>query len=200
MLGHTARAALCRVLERVEGGRLELVEDGRRRAFGDPDAELGATVQIKDPRAWAAPLHGSVGVGRSYMEGLWDCDDLVSLFRIGARNMPRLDVWRRRAHPLVGTAQRLARRIPRNSLAGARRNIAAHYDLGNRLFEHYLDPRMQYSCAYFESPGDGLEAAQLAKIERICERLRLRSGDHLLEIGAAGVGSRSTPPASTAAA
>jgi cyclopropane-fatty-acyl-phospholipid synthase len=183
MFSTTARIGLSRVLRRIRGGRLEVVEAGRARVFGQPDAELRATVHVNDARAWPALLHGSVGAGRSYADGWWDCDDLVSLFRIGARNMPRLDVWRRRVHPVAGRVQRLAGRIPRNTRAGARRNIAAHYDLGNRLFELYLDPRMQYSCAYFPHPGASLEEAQLAKIERVCQRLRLRPSDHLLEIG-----------------
>jgi cyclopropane-fatty-acyl-phospholipid synthase len=183
MIEPAARVAFCRVFDRIRDGRLEVVERGRSRAFGDPEAQLHATVRVSDPRAWSALLHGSVGVGRSYMDGWWDSDDLVSLFRIGARNMPRLDVWRRRVHPIVGPARRLAARIPRNTPAGARRNVAAHYDLGNSLFEAYLDQRMQYSCAYFPHPDATLEEAQLHKLERICRRLRLGPADHLLEIG-----------------
>ncbi|MEK6276414.1 MAG: cyclopropane-fatty-acyl-phospholipid synthase family protein [Actinomycetota bacterium] len=183
MIERAARAGLNHVFDRIGGGRLEVVEAGRARVFGEPEAELQATVRVNNARAWLALLHGSVGVGRSYSDGWWDCDDLVSLFRIGARNMPRLDVWRRRIHPVTGRAQRLAGRIPRNTRAGARSNVAAHYDLGNDLFELYLDPRMQYSCAYFPYPGATLEQAQLAKLERLCEGLQLRPDDHLLEIG-----------------
>lgn len=181
--GRPARLAAHRVFNRIEGGRLEVVEGGRACVFGQPDADLRAVLRVNDARFWPTLVHGSVGAGRSYVDGWWDCDDLVSLCRIGARNMPRIDAWRRRIHPLSGRVQRLSRRIPRNTRAGARDNIAAHYDLGNELFELYLDPRMQYSCAYFPYPGATLEEAQLAKLERICQRLRLGPGDHLLEIG-----------------
>jgi cyclopropane-fatty-acyl-phospholipid synthase len=183
MIEAPARLAAQRVFDRLRDGRLEVIEAGASRVFGDPGADLRATVEVRDPRSWSALLHGSVGAGRSYIDGWWDCDDLVSLFRIGARNMPRLDVWRRRIHPIMGRIQRLAGLIPRNTRSGARDNVAAHYDLGNDLFELYLDQRMQYSCAWFPYPRATLEQAQLAKLERICQRLRLRPDHHLLEIG-----------------
>src|SRR5436853_6081480 len=78
---------------------------------------------------------------------------------------------------------RLRGLVPENPRPGARRNISAHYDLGNDLFASFLDERMMYSCAYFPDAAASLELAQLAKLDRICDRLRLGPENHLLEIG-----------------
>jgi cyclopropane-fatty-acyl-phospholipid synthase len=182
MRDRLARRVLLSLLERLRGGRVEIAEGGRTRAFGPADAELRARVDVHDPRAWAWTLRGSTGWGEGYVDGLWRCDDLVSLTRIAARNLPPLDRWRRRIHPVVGPLQRLGSLVPRNTRSGARRNISAHYDLGNRLFEAFLDERLVYSCAVFDD-GESLEDAQLAKLERACEWVDLGPDDHLLEIG-----------------
>jgi len=99
--------------------------------------------------------------------------------RIGAREMPRLDRWRRPLAPM----QSAFTRVPRNTPNGSRRHIAAHYDLGNDMFRLFLDDSMTYSCAYFESPDVPLHEAQELKLERVCRKLELGPDDHLLEIG-----------------
>jgi cyclopropane-fatty-acyl-phospholipid synthase len=178
-----ARGAVHGLLRRVRGGRLEVREPTGKIAFGPADAELRAEVEVDDPKAYAWTLRGSTGWGEGYVDGLWDCDDLVVLTRIAARNLPALDRWRRLAHPVLGRLQRAAQLVPRNTRGGARQNISAHYDLGNDLFRAFLDERLMYSCAYFESPDSDIHAAQLAKLERICKRLELTPEDHLVEIG-----------------
>ena len=126
----------------------------------------------------------SVGLGQAYADGLWDTDDIVTLFRIGAREIGRSDRIRGRLAPLSSPLQRLATLPVLNTRRGARRNIAAHYDLGNEMFELFLDREwMMYSSALFERPDATLEEAQRAKLERICEALELRSDQHLLEVG-----------------
>ena len=160
-----------------------MIEAGTARSFGEPEAELAARVVVRDPAAWRLLLRGSTGFGEGYVRGAWHSDDLVTLTRIAARNMPALDRVRRRWHPVLGRAQRLGRLVPRNSRRGARANISAHYDLGNELFASFLDRRLMYSCAWFPRPEATLDEAQLAKLERICRRLELGPDDHLLEIG-----------------
>ena len=179
-----ARHALFRLLSKLDGGRIEVVDpDGRRFAFGPPTASLHTTVTVRDRAAYRHVFRGSTGLADTYMAGEWDVDDLVTLFRIAARNMGPLDRLRARWHPLLHGVQRMARTVPRNDRWGSRRNIAAHYDLGNDLFELFLDPAMVYSCAYFESPDASLADAQTAKLDRICRALDLRPGERLLEIG-----------------
>jgi len=171
------------LLGRVRAGRIEIVEGDRRSGFGPAGAELAATVTIRDPAAWRGPLRGSLGLGEAYLEGLWETDDLVALLQIAAREAGRRSRLRRAALRARGLAHRLLRPVPENSRGGARENISAHYDLGNELFSAFLDERMMYSCALFQRPGASLEQAQLAKLERICAKLELDPGDHLLEIG-----------------
>jgi cyclopropane-fatty-acyl-phospholipid synthase len=160
-----------------------VVEGGRRRSFGRPGADLRATVTINDPAAWLGPLHGSVGLGETYVDGLWETDDLVALIRIAARELRQLDGLRGAVARPRGWWHRARQLVPENTRTRARQHIAAHYDLGNDLFSSFLDQRMVYSCAYFPAEGTSLEEAQLAKLERICDRLRLGPQNHLLEIG-----------------
>jgi len=178
-----ARRAVERILHSLRSGRIDVVENGERRSYGAPDAELRVEIRIRDPRAWEATLRGSAAWGAGYVDGLWDTDDPVTLTRIAAREIPRFDRWRRRLHPVIGPLQHLARLVPRNTRSGAVENIAAHYDLGNDLFAAFLDERMMYSCALFERSDSTLEEAQLAKLDRVCDRLRLGQGDELIEIG-----------------
>jgi cyclopropane-fatty-acyl-phospholipid synthase len=178
-----ARRAGHALLRRVDGGRIEVTESGRTDTYGPSGAELAARVEIADAGVWSALARGSNGLGLTYVDKGWDADDPVAVARIAARNMAWLDRWRRRLHPVLGRTQRLARLVPRNTKKAARRHIAAHYDLGNTLFETFLDRRLMYSCAWFERDDMTLDEAQLAKLDRICRKLRLEPGDHLLEIG-----------------
>ncbi len=191
-----ARALVGAVLSRTKGGEIEVVENGRSRVYGEP-SDLRATVRINDPAAWRGPLHGSVGLGEGFVDGLWETDDLVSLIQIGARSLSN-------QHRGVSAAvaktrsgfHRLRGLVPENTRGGARQNISAHYDLGNDLFASFLDPTMMYSCAYFPREDADLEEAQLAKLDRICERLQLGPDTHLLEIGT-GWGGMAIHAAST---
>jgi cyclopropane-fatty-acyl-phospholipid synthase len=181
--GACRRLAL-RALAGIRDERLDLIEPGGRKlSFGDPDAELAATVEIHSPAFYRAMLGASVGLGEGYRDGVWDCDDLVSLVRIAARNMSPLDRWRRRLHPVLAPLQRTVWRVPRNSRRASRRHISAHYDLGNDLFALYLDESMMYSAAVFPDPDASLAEAQQHRLERICQALELGPDDHLLEIG-----------------
>jgi cyclopropane-fatty-acyl-phospholipid synthase len=174
-----ARFASMPLLRRVREGRIEIAGGGRVRRFGPEAAPLHARVSVHDPVFWHALPRGSRALAEAYAAGHWDCDDLVALARIGAREMPRLDRWRRPLSPL----QNLLTRVPRNTRDGARRHIAAHYDAGNDLFRLFLDETMTYSCALFEPPELSLREAQEAKLDRICRKLELGPDDHVLEIG-----------------
>ena len=183
MTDDLARRLCFRLFSNIADERIEIVQDGRHFAFGAPGASLRAQVTVRDPGVWRALLRGSTGMAETYMAGDWDADDLLALIRIGARNMRGLDRARRRWRAVLAPAQRLGRLVPENDLLGARRNISAHYDLGNDLFSLFLDPSMMYSCAYFETSEATLAEAQETKLERICTALALSSDDHLLEIG-----------------
>ena len=117
------------------------------------------------------------------MQGCWTTDDLTALVRILLRNRDVLDGMETGLARLTAPVQRWLHWLNRNTRSGSRRNIAAHYDLGNDFFRLFLDPTLMYSCAIFEAPGMTLEQAQIARLERICRKLDLGPGDHLLEIG-----------------
>jgi cyclopropane-fatty-acyl-phospholipid synthase len=178
-----ARAAVRTALGRVSEGRIEVREGEQVRRFGPADADLRATVEIHDPSAWAGVLRGSSGLGAGYADGLWDTDDLVALIRIAARELGAVDGLRAAVARPRAALHRLARLVPENTRGGARANVSAHYDLGNELFEAFLDPTLTYSCAWFAEGETDLARAQRAKLERICRRLRLGPEVHLLEIG-----------------
>ena len=168
-------------LRSLREGHLELVDGAWRRSFGPADATLRTTIHVHDsPRFWAAAARASTpALADSYADGGWDCDDLVTLVRIFAREMPRFDAGRRAFAPLRNALTR----IPRNTREGARRHISAHYDLGNDLFALFLDETLTYSCAVFESRDEPLADAQRRKLDLVCRKLELNAGDHLLEIG-----------------
>src|SRR5262249_13058565 len=178
------RRLALRALSRIRDGRLDLIEPGGRRLrFGQADGELSATIEVHSEHFYRAMLGGTIGLGEAYRDGTWDCDDLVSLLRVAARNMGPLDRWRRRLHPVLSPLKRTLWRCSRNSRRAARKHIAAHYDLGNDLFALYLDESMMYSSAVFSHPNATLAEAQEHRLERICQALELGPDDHLLEIG-----------------
>ncbi|MGN6870711.1 MAG: class I SAM-dependent methyltransferase [Solirubrobacteraceae bacterium] len=181
MIDRICRWLLSLFLRRIGTGSLIVVEDGSRRAYGSgPPA---ATIVVRSPRMWRAGLAGSRGLADAYADGLWDSPDVVALVRLAARNAPGLDRLRRRLAPVRAPVQRVRAWLWPSTKLRRRRDIAAHYDLGNQLFSRMLDPTMSYSCAVFEGAGMGLEEAQLNKLELICRKLELGPDDHLLEIG-----------------
>ncbi len=184
-LDRLARRLALALLARMRRGELVIVEGSQRLRLGRPDPErpVRAQLEVRSPRFYRALLRGSVGLGESYVDGLWECDDLVALTRIAARNVTAIDALRRALAPVLAPLQRASGWIARNTPARARKRIAAHYDLGNELFAQFLDRTMMYSCAVFESPDASLEEASLAKLERVCRKLRLTPADHVLEIG-----------------
>jgi cyclopropane-fatty-acyl-phospholipid synthase len=181
-----AERALRARLAQLEHGRITLVDGARRDTFGraTPRCALHATLQVRDRRFYTeAAFGGSVGAGESFMAGDWTVDDLTALVRILLVNRGLLDGldggWSRLAEP----ARRALHALARNTRTGSRRNIAAHYDIGNDFFELFLDPTMMYSCAVYERADMTLEQAQIAKLDRLCRKLDLQPTDHLLEIG-----------------
>jgi cyclopropane-fatty-acyl-phospholipid synthase len=182
-LDRIARRALLHRLDGFQHGALVLVENGRTLHFGR-SPEPRAVVHVRTPRFYRRlALRGTIGAAESYMDGDWRTDDLTTVVRIVAANQ---GTFERLDGGLVRIARpglRLLHTLRHNSRGGSRRNIAAHYDLGNDFFELFLDPTLTYSCAVFERPEASLEAAQVAKYERVCRKLRIGADDHVLEIG-----------------
>jgi cyclopropane-fatty-acyl-phospholipid synthase len=184
MISRLARAIVRPLLRRTKHGTLTILEDARSRIYGAATAGGPAVlVVVHDRRFYRSLLRGSLGVSEAYTERWFDCTDLPELARLAALNMPALDRWRRAFRPFVAVPQAAVSWWARNTPQRSRRQIAAHYDIGNDLFSLMLDETMTYSCAIFEEPAASLYQAQLAKLDRICRKLELRPEDHVLEIG-----------------
>jgi cyclopropane-fatty-acyl-phospholipid synthase len=176
-----ARILVVQLLRLIRVGTLVVTENGRTTRFGS--GAPTATLEVRSPRLWGALLRGSRGLADAYGDGWVDSPDLVALIRLAAVNAFVIDRFRRPMAPVRAPMQRLRAALRPVTRQRSRQDIAAHYDLGNELFELMLDPTMSYSCAVFEHPEMTLEDAQVTKLERICERLELGPADHLLEIG-----------------
>ncbi len=189
VLDGAARRAVLSVLSGVEQGRIELVEGDRVHTFGQSTERLPgvARIEVHDPRFYTSvALGGILASGEAFMEGLWSCDDLALLVHILLQNE---EARQRFDGPTVRLAKR-ARKVwesaRANTKTGSRRNIEAHYDLGNAFFEAFLDPTLTYSCGIFD-PADwseaSMEQASIAKYDRLCRVLGLGPGDHVVEVG-----------------
>ncbi|HWU76493.1 MAG TPA: cyclopropane-fatty-acyl-phospholipid synthase family protein [Rhodanobacter sp.] len=168
-------------------GRLILQDACGTIALGLPaiaHTDLAIHLQVLDPAFYrAVARNGSVGAGESYMDGQWRCDNLVGLIQLLVRNRDLLDGMESGLARLGGMALRGWHALRRNTRDGSRRNIAAHYDLGNDFFSLFLSPDLMYSSAIWSDPADTLEVASERKLERICRKLDLQPGDRVIEIG-----------------
>jgi cyclopropane-fatty-acyl-phospholipid synthase len=186
LLSRLARALLFSQLKKLEHGRLHLIDRDRSETFGalTESAPFDVTIRVRDARFYGdAVFAGTTGAGEAYMRGYWDCDNLTALVRLMVVNRELMnDVdsgWSRLSAPLF----KLAHSVNRNTCRGSRRNIAAHYDLGNRFFELFLDETMAYSCGIFADARATLFDASIAKFDAVCSKLALRPGQQVLEIG-----------------
>ena len=180
-----ARRLVLRQLQRLELGELRLADGAEDFRFGRPAASAPAVrLTVADPRFYSElAFGGSIGAAEAYMHGYWHCDDLVALVRLLLQNRAVLDGMEGGAARFTMALQKLFHWVNRNTHEGARRNIAAHYDLGNDFFALWLDETMMYSSAIFERPDMSLHEAQLGRLDHVCRKLRLGPGDHVLEIG-----------------
>lgn len=176
---------LLEMAARIEVGQLSLIlPDGNNHVFSGPGgAEPRAILELKHPRAVRKLMFGGEnGFAEAYMGGDWDTPDLRALLRLAQVNEAALGPSINGV-ALARLVDRVRHRARPNSRHGSRRNIAYHYDLGNRFYALWLDPSLTYSSALFDAHGMSLEAAQQRKIRRIAETIDLRPGQHVLEIG-----------------
>jgi len=187
LLAQLGRKLLLGQLAKLRHGLIHIVEPGGDHVFGrrTSECDLALTVHVANVQFFAdVAFGGTVGAGEAYIRGLWRCDDLTSLVRIFVRNRDLMNGmdggW---ATLLTKPFLKLFHALNRNSKEGSARNISAHYDLGNDLYELMLDETMMYSCAIYPRPDSTLHEAQVAKLDAICQKLALSPKDHLVEIG-----------------
>ncbi|MCF8077149.1 MAG: class I SAM-dependent methyltransferase, partial [Desulfotignum sp.] len=178
-----ARRMVLNMLNQLAFGCLTIHENSRTLTFG-PGSGPEAVIQVLDPAFYTRVMvDGSIGAAESYVEGQWDTDDLTAVIRIIVRNQPVMDRMDNRLATLVKPLLRLAHQRRHNSKKGARRNILAHYDLGNDMYQTFLDPAMIYSAAIFPHDTSSLEEAAVHKLDVICQQLNLGPEDRVIEIG-----------------
>jgi cyclopropane-fatty-acyl-phospholipid synthase len=186
LLAQLGRKLLLAQLAKLEQGSIRIVEPAGDHRFGKRTAEcdLAVTVHVKSAQFFAdVAFGGTVGAGEAYIRGLWRCDDLTSLVRIFLRNRDLMNGMDSRWAIFTQPLLKLFHTLNRNSKEGSARNISAHYDLGNDLYELMLDETMMYSCAIYPRPEATLHEAQIAKLDAVCQKLALQPQDHLVEIG-----------------
>jgi cyclopropane-fatty-acyl-phospholipid synthase len=185
-LAGLGRRALLKQLQGLRLGQLRVVDSAGEHVYGraTPEFDVAVTLEVLDPQFWAdAAFGGTVGAGESYIHGHWRASNLTDLVRLMVRNREVMNAMEGGFAFATAPLRRVLHWANRNSRDGSRKNIAAHYDLGNELFRLMLDETMAYSCAIYPRAGATLHEAQLAKFDAICGKLDLKPGEHLVEIG-----------------
>jgi len=187
-LDRALRTRLLRQMAYLRDSQLRIVDALGDVTLGTPadnsSETLHATVHVFDASFYRqVAVNGSVGAGEAYMDAAWTCDDPVALMRMLVRNRDLLDAMETGLARLGGWAMRAWHALNRNTRDGSRRNIAAHYDLGNDFFRLFLDENLMYSSAIYTRADDTLEAASTRKLDAICAKLALNANDRVVEIG-----------------
>jgi cyclopropane-fatty-acyl-phospholipid synthase len=178
-----AKAQVLSKLKKLTQGHLTLIDGDERYQFGKVGS-LAATITVNDAHFYGeVAFGGSIGAGEAYMLGYWQADNLTNVIRLFAANQSIMDTLEGGFEWLSKPILKLLHYLNRNTQDGSRKNIAAHYDLGNDFFKLWLDPSMMYSAAIFEPLDCNLEAASLKKLKVICDKLDLKPTDHVVEIG-----------------
>lgn len=172
-------------LSSLQYGTLTILDQEQVSTFGQArDGEPKAMINIVRPRAWdRIAFGGTVGAAESYMDGDWSTDDLVAVVQVMCGNREVMNGLEGGLALLKWPALKLYHAMRRDTIAGSRKNISAHYDLGNDFFAAWLDPSMTYSSGIFAFKDATMLSASLLKIQTLCDKLQLKPTDHLLEIG-----------------
>lgn len=181
-LDRLLRKRLFASLSTLTGGRLAIEDSLGSATLGQGEPVVRLT--IRDMAFYRlVATQGSVGAGEAYGDGMWTCDDLVALVGLLVRNRDTLDGMESGLARVAGWVLKRWHAGNRNTHAGSRRNIAAHYDLGNDFFSLFLSPDLMYSSALWAGADDTLEEASRRKLDTICRKLELGPGDRVVEIG-----------------
>lgn len=175
---------VCRWATRLQTGCLTLkFPGGAERHFGRANTGPTAVIEFRNARpVWKLMTRGDLGFAAAYLDGDWDTPDLGAVMELALANLEALESVLT-ANPIAASIAFIRHRLRRNSRSGSRRNIAYHYDLGNRFYRQWLDETMTYSSALYDKPGLSLTEAQQAKYSRIIRELGIGPDDHVLEIG-----------------
>ena len=178
-----AKAQIIKRLNGLQIGHLTLIDGIEEHSFGN-NTEIEATITVLDARFYGEiAFGGSIGAGEAYMLGYWTADNLTDVIRLMCVNQNVMDTLEGGYQWLTKPLMKVLHWLNSNTTEGSRKNIAAHYDLGNDMFALFLDPTMMYSSAIFNQHTDTLQAASELKLQVICNKLALKPTDHVVEIG-----------------
>lgn len=179
-----AKAQILKHLDDLKIGRLTLIDGAETYAHGDAAHPLHAVIHVHDPRFYGEiAFGGSIGAGEAYMLGYWTADNLTNVIRLMCLNQSVMDNLEGGYQWFTRPVLRVLHWLNSNTTEGSRKNIAAHYDLGNDMFQLFLDPTMMYSSAMFNAHTKTLQQASELKLKTICDKLDLKPNDHVVEIG-----------------
>ncbi|EPT8451672.1 class I SAM-dependent methyltransferase [Vibrio fluvialis] len=185
-----ARSVALKSLQLIKIGSLTLEEayeghDVTVEHFGFAhEGQPQAYIRVTHPGFYGRVLKGgSIAAAEAYMDGWWDSPNLTAVTELMARNLSALDQLEAQSSFVTRAMNKVGHWLKRNSIVRAKQNIEAHYDLGNDLYQTFLDERMLYSSALYLSTSDSLEQAQIQKMDRLCQQLQLTANDHVIEIG-----------------
>jgi len=184
LINKMAKKLIISFLGDMKNGYLTFEEGNQQFHLGNLQSELHAKIIINDVSCYAKMLlGGSIGAGEAYMQGLWTSPDLTKVIQVLAREQVALDKLEKRFARFMAIPSWIYHKARKNTQSGSKKNILEHYDLGNDMYQQFLDKEMLYSSAIYPNQGADLEQAQLHKLETICQRLDLKKGETLLEIG-----------------
>lgn len=185
-LDQLCMSILLKKLDNIDIGYLQINVDDMAYEFGNRDCTSGlhATINVIDKRVFRAIVFGGEpAAGKTYIDDWWTSENLIDVLRIFTANRKTLFNFKHGIISISKNINRFINRTLRNNINGSRRNIKAHYDIGNDLYKLFLDESMMYSSAYFQSENQSLSSASQLKLKLICEKLRLRPNDRVIEIG-----------------
>jgi cyclopropane-fatty-acyl-phospholipid synthase len=180
-----AKAQILKRLSHIEDGQLTLIDGDVTHHFGASKPQgVEACIVVHDARFYGEiAFGGSIGAGEAYMLGYWTSEHLTDVIRLMCVNQSVMDTLEGGYQWLIKPVMKVLHWLNSNTTEGSRKNIAAHYDLGNEMFKLFLDPTMMYSSAIFTKDTQTLQAASELKLKTICDKLALKPSDHVVEIG-----------------
>ena len=179
-----AKSQILARLKKLQQGYLTLIDGEDTYHFGDKNDALAAVIKVHDPRFYGEiAFGGSIGAGEAYMLNYWSADSLTTVIRLMCVNQTVMDALEGGYQWLTQPIMRVMHWLNSNTTEGSRKNIAAHYDLGNEMFQLFLDSTMMYSSAMFNNQTNTLQQGSELKLKTICDKLDLKPSDHVIEIG-----------------
>ena len=178
------RQIVFKALNSITNAKIEIHEGNNVTLLGDKNASLQAHINVHDMSLYKDFIRGgSIEVAQAYIDKKWTSNNLTQLVRVMARSQQTLDSVEKNKGILAKIKSKLLHFQNANTQQGSKKNILAHYDLGNDLYTRFLDPTMMYSCAVYDENHQSIDKAQTNKLDIICKKLDLKPDEHLIEIG-----------------